>query len=73
MWFHVAEYGSVVQAVVAVPKIHAKTFGTTTTACGRSADGMRREWELRSTAGLDGMCSWCAQVLEHLRDLALNT
>jgi len=43
-------------------RIHVKTFGRATTACGLTAAGMRKEWEL-PTGALDEICRECQREL----------
>jgi len=45
-WFQVVELGSWSRELKAERRVHAKSFGTTMTACGRSALNMRRDWDV---------------------------
>ncbi|MGY2876117.1 hypothetical protein ACVW00_003307 [Marmoricola sp. URHA0025 HA25] len=67
VWFQVAEYVRRTRRGSAICRVHAKTFGTTTTACGMLAVSMLREWELPKVGALDEACAECHRILARAR------
>jgi len=66
-WFQVAQYGRPMRPGSAICRVHAKTFGTTTTACGIPALNMLREWELPTINATGEACAECRRIIANAR------
>jgi hypothetical protein len=67
VWFLVAEYVRPIKPGSAMCRVHAKTFGTTTTACVIPALSMRPPWELPTVSALEEACVECRRIIANAR------